>query len=309
MSLLIILFDRYRTMPARRISHATHTVRLHPATAGSPFGPTTRLAAERTDRRRHGREPDLEGAASRLRRGLDGRRDHRGRTPSVGPPFPPPTGTGPRAGSVTHGLWRTVGLSWRHQRAPVTSGRLHQQRAITSCPVKRRLTGSQLGPAFVAQGIERRTPKPGVAGSNPAGGTVGRSLFTVLEWRGASDQDHNSGRVHNGYTSARGSKKSGTARSPAKEHCSNSCRGFRNVLGKCCVGPCQSISSGQAVRVTNGLANPLTHTSSAARVGCSTVQAPSCSRPGHVPQRPRNARIRAPRGPVPSSSTGPERRR
>ena len=27
------------------------------------------------------------------------------------------------------------------------------------------------GKALVAQGIERRTPKPGVAGSNPAGGT------------------------------------------------------------------------------------------------------------------------------------------
>jgi hypothetical protein len=48
MSLVIIRFDRYRSLPARRISHATHMVRLHPATAGSPFGLTTRLAAERT---------------------------------------------------------------------------------------------------------------------------------------------------------------------------------------------------------------------------------------------------------------------
>ena len=38
-------------------------------------------------------------------------------------------------------------------------------------------------PALVAQGIERRTPKPGVAGSNPAGGTnrIGTRWFTVPE--------------------------------------------------------------------------------------------------------------------------------
>jgi hypothetical protein len=31
------------------------------------------------------------------------------------------------------------------------------------------------GPAFVAQGIEHRSPKAGVAGSNPAGGTTALS--------------------------------------------------------------------------------------------------------------------------------------
>jgi hypothetical protein len=34
-----------------------------------------------------------------------------------------------------------------------------------------RILGLSIRSALVAQGIERRTPKPGVAGSNPAGGT------------------------------------------------------------------------------------------------------------------------------------------
>jgi hypothetical protein len=45
-------------------------------------------------------------------------------------------------------------------------------------PPETDLTGHRLrfhattcGPALVAQGIEHRFPKPGVAGSNPAGGT------------------------------------------------------------------------------------------------------------------------------------------
>ncbi|MDT4914308.1 MAG: hypothetical protein QOC66_3436, partial [Pseudonocardiales bacterium] len=46
-------------------------------------------------------------------------------------------------------------------------------------------------PALVAQGIERRTPKPGVAGSNPAGGTpesigIRRAIaflrILIVEW-------------------------------------------------------------------------------------------------------------------------------
>ena len=36
-------------------------------------------------------------------------------------------------------------------------------------------------PALVAQGIERRTPKPGVAGSNPAGGTDSTSDIAGLQ--------------------------------------------------------------------------------------------------------------------------------
>jgi hypothetical protein len=43
-------------------------------------------------------------------------------------------------------------------------------------------------PALVAQGIERRTPKPGVAGSNPAGGTpeslASRPMVSIVLARG-----------------------------------------------------------------------------------------------------------------------------
>jgi hypothetical protein len=48
-------------------------------------------------------------------------------------------------------------------------------------------------PALVAQGIERRTPKPGVAGSNPAGGTIGRPVFAGL--RGPDDAGVSASRV------------------------------------------------------------------------------------------------------------------
>jgi hypothetical protein len=40
-------------------------------------------------------------------------------------------------------------------------------------------------PAFVAQGIEHRSPKAGVAGSNPAGGT--RPKAPDRSWSGAFD--------------------------------------------------------------------------------------------------------------------------
>jgi hypothetical protein len=46
MSLLVTLFDRYRTMQNRRIQHAERMTRLHPAHAD--LGPTKRLVAKRT---------------------------------------------------------------------------------------------------------------------------------------------------------------------------------------------------------------------------------------------------------------------
>lgn len=64
--------------------------------------------------------------------------------------------------------------------------RRHPPRANSSSPPHRLGTGTYplrcpwpdinlSGPAFVAQGIEHRSPKAGVAGSNPAGGTTHRS--------------------------------------------------------------------------------------------------------------------------------------
>jgi hypothetical protein len=58
-------------------------------------------------------------------------------------------------------------LAWVWRAAPV--------RAVTMWPRLRRDLGSPAGtpgPALVAQGIEHRSPKAGVAGSNPAGGTT-----------------------------------------------------------------------------------------------------------------------------------------
>lgn len=48
MSLLITLYDRYRTMQERRIEHAERMARLHPATADRPLGPSRRQPAKRT---------------------------------------------------------------------------------------------------------------------------------------------------------------------------------------------------------------------------------------------------------------------
>src|SRR5256885_13446134 len=67
-------------------------------------------------------------------------------------------------------------MTWTCTRCPSTVVR---QMSSTSRGRAGNLEAEQ-SPALVAQGIERRTPKPGVAGSNPAGGTYSDGRYLAL---------------------------------------------------------------------------------------------------------------------------------
>ena len=88
-------------------------------------------------------------------------------------------GTMWRPNRCTHEHGRVSGR-FRGLRSPKLSGAFDYALPRRGTVVLSSHASSVYG-ALVAQGIERRTPKPGVAGSNPAGGTYRRPGFAGLQ--------------------------------------------------------------------------------------------------------------------------------